>query len=463
MNIMTIKLYNTQTRAKQILKPIDRQNIRMYVCGPTVYNFAHVGNARPVVVFDTLFRLLRHAYGETHVTYARNITDIDDKIIEASLQGGEDIGAITTKYARIYQDDMTALNALPPTLQPRATEHIGPMISMVERLVESGHAYAADGHVLFNVPSMPDYGALSGRNRDEMIAGARIEVASYKKDPADFVLWKPSSPDQPGWDSPWGRGRPGWHLECSAMIEKNLGETIDIHGGGLDLIFPHHENEIAQSACAHHGAPLANLWMHNGYLTVDGEKMSKSSGNFYTVHEILDEFGVRGGEAMRLVLLSAHYRAPLDFSKTAIREKIEELTGWYRLAEQVEGISAKMPGAVLDALCDDMNTPLALSALNDLRRDANNLPKGDETFEEAVREFKAAAKLLGFLEVPADIWFGRGSESDAEGARIARLIADRKEARAAKNFKESDRIRDSLAAEGIILKDGEGGTTWERK
>ena len=471
---MKIKLYNTRSRKKEVLVPIDPGNLRMYVCGPTVYNFAHIGNARPVVVFDVLFRLLRHCYGPGSVTYARNITDIDDKIIDESQASGVPIGDITAKYASIYQQDMAALNALPPSLQPHATAHIPAMIDMIARLITTGHAYAADGHVLFNVPSMPDYGKLSGRNRDEMIAGARVEVASYKQDPADFVLWKPSSPEQPGWGSPWGRGRPGWHLECSAMIEKNLGRTIDIHGGGLDLIFPHHENEIAQSSCVHDGAPLANIWVHNGYLTVDGEKMSKSLGNFHTVHDLLDEFPGRG-EAIRLALLSAHYRAPLDFSKEAIRQASRQLDRWYRLIDGVDGTSDQMPAAVLDALSDDLNTPLAIAELNRLASDATKLDSEEGLW--AKRQFKVAANLMGFLEQDPEVWFGRTInvsiheslslgfkvEATVHNTEIDNQIAARTAARKAKDFKEADRIRDELLAQGIILMDGPEGTTWERK
>ncbi len=443
---MTLKLYNTLSRDKQDFRPIDPDNIRMYVCGPTVYNYAHVGNARPVVVFDVLFRLLRHIYGDSKVTYARNITDIDDKIIDESLRSGVPIGDITQKYADIYQRDMGALNALAPTLQPHATDHIEPMIDMVSRLIEAGHAYAADGHVLFNVPSMENYGGLSRRNRDEMVAGARVEVASYKKDPADFVLWKPSSDDQPGWDSPWGRGRPGWHLECSCMIEKNLGETIDIHGGGLDLIFPHHENEIAQSSCAHRGAPLANVWMHNGYLTVDGEKMSKSLGNFYTVHDLLDEFPGKG-EAIRLALLSAHYRQPLDFSKDAIRQAAKQLNRWYEMLEGVE--AGDVPQAFLDALSDDLNTPKAIAELNRLASE-RDLPG-----------LRAACDLIGFVQTDREEWTGRTGDADEAG--IQRMIEQRQAAKKVKDFAAADRIRDELLAQGIILKDGPDGTTWERK
>ncbi|MGE3932743.1 MAG: cysteine--tRNA ligase, partial [Rhodospirillaceae bacterium] len=310
---MTLHIHNTLTRTKERFEPIDPDHVRMYVCGPTVYSYAHIGNARPVVVFDVLYRLLKRTY--PRVTYVRNITDVDDKIIAASKNTGDAIAAITERYTQAFHADMAALGALPPDVEPRATGHIAPMIALIEKLVAGGHAYPADGHVLFNVPSMADYGRLSGRNRDEMIAGARVEVAPYKKDPADFVLWKPSSPDQPGWDSPWGRGRPGWHLECSAMSEAHLGVPFDIHGGGLDLIFPHHENEIAQSRCAHAGGAFVRYWMHNGFLSVSGEKMSKSLGNIITVRELFEQ-GWKG-ETIRLALLSAHYRQPLDFSDAA--------------------------------------------------------------------------------------------------------------------------------------------------
>ena len=442
----TIQIYNTLTKKKEAFVPIDPAHVKMYVCGPTVYNYAHVGNARPVVVFDLLARLLRHDY--PRLTYARNITDIDDKIIAAAQETGEDISAITEKYTRIYEEDMGALNAELPDERPKATQYIPQMIHMVETLIEKGHAYEADGHVLFNVPSMENYGELSNRTLDELIAGARVEVASYKKDPTDFVLWKPSTPDQPGWDSPWGRGRPGWHLECSCMIEDVLGETIDIHGGGLDLIFPHHENEIAQSRCAHDGAPLANYWMHNGYLTVEGEKMSKSLGNFITVHELLEE-GVKG-EAIRMALLSAHYRQPLDFSRSGIEQAKKQLDRWYRLTEGVEASDADIPEEFLEALRDDLNTPKAIAVLNALAK------------EEKASALKAAANLFGLLLDPD--WFkvevAEGAISDED---IQKLIEERAEAKKNKDFGRADGIRDELAAEGVILKDGPDGTTWERQ
>ncbi|MDG1708843.1 MAG: cysteine--tRNA ligase, partial [Emcibacteraceae bacterium] len=376
-----LKIYNTLTNQKEEFKPIDPNHITMYVCGPTVYNYAHVGNARPVVVFDTLARLLRHDYPK--LTYARNITDIDDKIIEASLETGDDISVITEKYACIYEEDMSALNAELPDLRPKATEYVSEMITLIADLVEKGHAYEADGHVLFQVSTMNDYGELSGRTVDDLLAGARVDVADYKREAPDFVLWKPSSDAQPGWDSPWGRGRPGWHTECSAMIKKELGETIDIHGGGQDLIFPHHENEIAQSKCSHGGANLANHWMHNGYLTVDGEKMSKSLDNFVTVHELLEEFP-KQGEAIRLALLSSHYRQPADFSRKGIKQAKIQLKKWYQLTEGV--VAGKPSKLIIDALRDDLNTPKAIMELNQLAKD-----------DSKNSELKASAQLLGLL------------------------------------------------------------------
>ncbi|MCJ9430386.1 cysteine--tRNA ligase [Kordiimonas sp. A6E486] len=441
-----IQLYNTLARAKQAFEPIDPANVRMYVCGPTVYNYAHIGNARPVVVFDMLFRLLRHVYGAEHVTYARNITDIDDKIMKAAADEGVSIKAISARYAKAYQDDMAALGALDPTIQPKATEHLSEMIKMMQSLIQKGHAYVAEGHVMFNVPSMETYGRLSGHSRDELIAGARVDVAPYKKDPADFVLWKPSTEDQPGWMSPWGRGRPGWHLECSCMIEKHLGETIDIHGGGQDLIFPHHENEIAQSECSH-GAQFVRYWMHNGYLTVDGEKMSKSLGNFHTVHDLIKD---HPGEALRMSLLTAHYRQPVDFSLDGVAEQKRRLDRWYRLTDGVEA-TAEVPQTVIEALADDLNTPRAISALDALAT------------KETAAELKAGAQFMGFLNQDANAWFQGGATDELEAAEIEAMITARKNARANKDFAESDRIRDALLAKGIVLEDGPNGTTWRRK
>ncbi len=434
---MTLKIYNTLTRRKEIFTPINPDHVTLYVCGPTVYNYAHVGNARPVVVFDLLVRLLRHDFAK--VTYARNITDIDDKIIEAAQQSGIAIAEITEKYASIYAADMAALNARPPDITPKATDYIARMITMISTLIDRGHAYEQDGHVMFSVPSMANYGELSGRKLEEMIAGARVDVASYKKDAADFILWKPSTDDQPGWDSPWGRGRPGWHLECSCMIEDCFGKTIDIHGGGLDLIFPHHENEIAQSRCAHDGAPLANLWMHNGYLTVDGEKMSKSLGNFVTVHNLLEEFPGKG-EAIRLCLLTAHYRQPVDFSREGIRQAQKQLDRWYRQTEDVVATDSDISGAFLDALRDDLNSPKAIAVLNGL----------------SGKELKASASLFGLLE--QNDWFQAGSDDVIE-----QQIQERAEAKKNKDFARADEIRSELAEQGISLLDGPDGTTWEKR
>ncbi|MCP5366414.1 MAG: cysteine--tRNA ligase [Hyphomicrobiales bacterium] len=456
---MTLTLYNTLHRAKEAFAPIDPGHVRMYVCGPTVYDYAHIGNARPVVVFDVLARVLRTLYPK--VTYVRNITDVDDKINAAAAASGEPIRAITERTAAAFHADMAALGDLGPDVEPRATEHIPQMIALVQALIDAGHAYAADGHVLFDVPSMPDYGRLSGRNRDEQIAGARVEVAPYKRDPADFVLWKPSTGDQPGWDSPWGHGRPGWHLECSAMSGQYLGETFDIHGGGQDLIFPHHENEIAQSQCAHHGREFVKYWVHNGYVMVEGEKMSKSLGNFYTVHDLLADFP---GEAIRLVLLQTHYRQPLDFTKAGIAEARKVLDRFYGA---LRGIDAAPAGAasedVMAALADDLNTPLALSLLHEA---LGRLNKAEDPAEKAqlAGQLRAAAAPLGLLGQDPEAWFRwqpEGSDSLDDGA-IQALIDDRLAARKAKDFATADRIRDDLKDRGIVLEDGPGGTTWRR-
>jgi len=453
-------LYNTLTRKKEPFTPLDPANVRMYVCGPTVYDLAHIGNARPVVAFDVLFRLLRRLYGEAHVTYVRNITDVDDKIINAAAENDEPIAALTARTEKAFHEDMAALGALPPTKEPRATQHIPAMIAMIERLIESGHAYAAENHVLFAVGTKADYGKLSRRDRDEMIAGARVEVAPYKKDPADFVLWKPSAAGQPGWDSPWGRGRPGWHLECSVMSEAFLGETFDIHGGGLDLVFPHHENEIAQSECAHGGKQFVRFWLHNGYVTVEGEKMSKSLGNFFTVRQLLEE-GHRG-EAIRLALLSAHYRQPLDFSREALKASKHALDRFYTALREVRDIETDetaAPEEIAAALEDDLNTPLALGALHEL---ATALNKASEESEKARLKgaLLAAGAVLGLLQGDPEQWF----KGEARGDRaIENLIAARNAARKARNFAEADRIRDELAARGIVLEDKPGGKTeWRR-
>jgi len=457
-----LHIHNTLSRRKEKFEPLAPHHIRMYVCGPTVYDFAHLGNARPVVVFDTLYRLLKRHYPK--VTYVRNITDVDDKIMARAQENGEPIDSITKRTTQAYHDDMAALNALPPDIEPRATQHIPQMIAMTQQLIDNGHAYAADGHVLFNVPSMKDYGQLSRRSRDELIAGARVDVAPYKKDPADFVLWKPSAPDQPGWDSPWGRGRPGWHIECSAMAKEHLGTTFDIHGGGLDLIFPHHENEIAQSRCAHDGAPLANYWMHNGFLEINKDKMSKSLGNFFTVRELLTKFP---GEAIRLALLSAHYRQPLDFSLEAVEKAKAKLDYWYgalRGLKRGESIVFDaLPGSE-NALLDDLNTPLAISLIDELVNALNRslLPEAQHLTKTHIL---SAGMALGLFQHDPDVWFkwqpaGQSGPSDTE---IDAQIVARLAARKVKNFAEADSIRDALAAQGVILEDGAGGTTWRRR
>jgi len=459
---MQIRLHNTLTRRQEEFRPIDPRNVRMYVCGPTVYERAHIGNARPVVVFDTLYRLLRHAYGASHVTYVRNITDVEDKIIAAAAENGETIATLTERTTAAYHADMATLNALAPDHEPRATAYVGEMVAMIAILVDRGHAYLAEGHVLFDVPSMPDYGQLSKRSLDDMIAGARVEVAPYKKSPADFVLWKPSNPEQPGWDSPWGRGRPGWHIECSAMAEAQFGVTFDIHGGGIDLIFPHHENEIAQSVSAHAGAPLARVWMHNGFVQVNGEKMSKSLGNFLTVRELLDE-GYKG-EAMRLALLAAHYTQPLDFTREGLREATSQLDRFYLALKRAgEGpIPTEVPpNDVLAALADDLNTSLALSHLHEAATRLNRATDPAE-MAKAKAELLAGGALLGLLQQRPVEWLQGESRTGLDAAAIEAQIEERLAARKAKDFAKADRIRDELAARGIVLEDGPKGTSWRR-
>jgi cysteinyl-tRNA synthetase len=422
----------------------------MYVCGPTVYDLAHLGNARPIVVYDVFARLLRLLY--SRVTYVRNITDVDDKINTRARESGEPIAAVTARTTADFHADMAALGALPPDEEPRATAHIAEMIMIIERLIASGHAYAAEGHVLFAVASDADYGKLSGRSQDELLAGARIDVAPYKRDPGDFVLWKPSGDDLPGWDSPWGRGRPGWHIECSAMSWKHLGETFDIHGGGSDLIFPHHENEMAQSLCAFPGSRFARYWMHNGMLQVNGEKMSKSLGNFFTLREILAK---APAEAIRLLLLRTHYRAELDFSDHGLSEAKRELDRFYRALEQVpsDAASVDVPAPVLEALCDDLNTPLAISTMHGL---ADAAMGGDS---RAAAELRAAGAVLGLLQQDPDAWFRGGSDDAAD---IDAAITERLAARKSRDFARADAIRADLAAKGIVLEDGPKGTTWRR-
>ncbi|WP_137045204.1 cysteine--tRNA ligase [Pseudolabrys sp. FHR47] len=510
---MELRLYDTLTREKRPFTPIDPANVRMYVCGPTVYDYAHIGNARPVIVFDVLFRLLRHIYGESHVKYVRNITDVDDKINARAAERGIDIRELTEETYQNFKADVAALGCLPPTVEPRATEHIEEMKTIIERLIKSGHAYVAEDNVLFNVPSMTDYGQLSKRPMDEMIAGARVEVAPYKKDAQDFVLWKPSKPGEPGWPSPGGikePGRPGWHIECSAMSWKHLGETFDIHGGGIDLVFPHHENEIAQSRCAFHQNVMANYWMHNGFLQVEGEKMSKSLGNFLTIRGLLDKWP---GDVLRLQMLMTHYRQPIDWTENNTRAACNELEDWAHLLQSRYTFNNnEEPTEVLNALSDDLNTSNAISALRELFAKAKVGGFKDEM------KFAANCHLLGFRHLDKPGYFQSGVqalnvdqsilglgatvqllraatannapqigqiistiesrglkvESSKNGTltivsgdrqllneKIERLVADRTAARAAKNFAESDRIRDELAAMGVVLKDSKDGTTWE--
>jgi cysteinyl-tRNA synthetase len=456
---MELKLYDTLAREKRPFRPIDPARVRIYVCGPTVYDFAHIGNARPAIVFDVLFRLLRHLYGADHVTYVRNITDVDDKINARAAEEypdlplNEAIRVVTQKTERQYHADVDALGCLRPTIEPRATEHIAEMRALIARLVAAGNAYVAQDHVLFSVPSMPDYGKLARRSLDEMIAGARIEVAPYKRDPMDFVLWKPSKPGEPAWPSPAGiaaPGRPGWHLECSAMSWKHLGETFDIHGGGIDLVFPHHENEIAQSRCAFHTPVMANYWMHNGFLQVEGEKMSKSLGNFVTIRELLT--GWKGwkwpGAVLRFAMMGTHYRQPIDWTLKRLEESAERLS-LFR-AHSFDDPQAPPSAAIFDALCDDLNTPQVIAELNNLyeRREAAALG--------------ASCRFLGLDVASVNLnTMLREKRSDLDERVVNALIAARNSARKEKNFKESDRIRDELAAMGVVLKDSKDGTTWE--
>lgn len=459
-----IRLHDTMSREKRVFEPADPKRITMYVCGPTVYGRAHIGNARPAVVFDTLARLIRHEFGADSLVYARNVTDVDDKIIASAEKEGVDPSVITKRYEDFYLADMGALGVNPPDIAPHATQEIPAMVAMISALIETGNAYEAEGHVLFSVPSDPDYGALSKRDRDAMIAGARVEVAPYKRDPADFVMWKPSDEGVIGWDSPWGRGRPGWHVECSAMIERHLGETIDIHGGGLDLIFPHHENEITQSRCAHGGQPLARFWVHNGFVDMGSEKMSKSLGNIITPAELLEQ-GHRG-ETLRLALLSAHYRQPLAWTDELIAQAKATLDRLYRSVGDAE--AGEVDAGVVDALSDDLNTPLALSRLS--------------AIEDPV-VLKASAALLGLLSLKGEDWakgrlpqtirvavleneqtfFPPSVSSGLSEDHIEARIAERTEAKKNRDFATADRIRDELKAEGILLEDGASGTTWRRE
>ena len=457
---MDIRLYNTLTREKQVFSPQNPQRVTMYVCGPTVYSYAHIGNARPPVAFDVLFRLLRARYGAKHVVYAANITDVDDKIIAAAAESRRPITEITDLYERIYREDMAALGVMEPTYRPHATEHISEMIALIEDLVAKGHAYQGKAGVLFHVPSMPDYGKLSRQPRDEIVAGARVEVDAGKRDPADFALWKAAKPGEPKearWDSPFGEGRPGWHIECSAMAKAVLGETIDIHAGGLDLIFPHHENEIAQSECAH-GKPMARYWLHNGFLSIDSEKMAKSIGNVKLVHDLLKHYD---GETMRFALLSAHYRQPLDWTESLLAQSKATLDRLYNALRRMKDVEAYedagVPLRLLSALCDDLNTPQALAELSALATEANKSEPHE--WPRLKGQVLASGALLGLLQQDPDDW-ARGDATDAQ--RIDGLIAERIAARKAKNFAEADRIRKELASEGIEIMDGPEGSTWRR-
>ena len=441
-------LHNSATRRRELFRPLDPSHVRLYLCGPTVYDLAHLGNARTFLVFDVLARLLRHLYPQ--VTFVRNITDVDDKINARSQESGEPIGSITARTTADFHADLKALGNLPPDEEPRATANIGQMIAIIERLIASGHAYAAEGHVLFAVDSFADYGALSGRSSDELLAGARVEVAPYKRHPGDFVLWKPSEKDLPGWDSPWGRGRPGWHIECSAMSWRYLGETFDIHGGGQDLLFPHHENERAQSLCAFPGSGFARYWLHAGMLTVDGEKMSKSLGNFTTLRQVLER---QPAEVIRHLLLRSHYRGSVDYTEANLREARTELDRFYRALSVHPKAAGEVPEAVLLALCDDMNTPLALTAMHRL---ADAALAGDAG---AAGGLRAAGKLLGLLGADPTSWF----QGDEDKSAIQTLIDARIAARKARNWAEADRIRDELVAQGIILEDGPTGTIWRKR
>ena len=457
---MTIKLHDTRRGRKVTFEPLQEGKVTMYLCGPTVYNYAHIGNARPAVVFDLLARVLRRRYT---LKFARNFTDVDDKINAASIETGKPIDEITETFKRVYNEDMAALGVLAPDVEPSATEHIDEMIAMIETLIDKGHAYEADGHVLFSVETDPDYGSLSKRDLREMIAGARVEVAPYKKAPQDFVLWKPSTPELPGWDSPWGRGRPGWHIECSAMAERHLGTTIDIHAGGTDLIFPHHENEMAQSRCAHDGKEFARYWLHNGFLSIDHEKMSKSLGNVLLVHDLVKTIP---GEVMRLALLSAHYRQPLDWSEETIEhaeKMLDRLYGAIRgiAISEAQRQAAEPPAELIAALEDDLNTPKAMAEFFGLAR-ALNRASDPADRERLAAAMLASGDLMGLLQTDPEEWFAGHVDGELTAHDVEAILEKRRVAKLDKDYAAADAYRDQLAQAGIRIEDGPDGTTWRR-
>ena len=462
-----LRIYNTLTNSKDEFVPVDKNHVRMYTCGPTVYNYAHIGNARPAVVSDLLIRLLRHLYPK--VTFVSNITDIDDKIIKAAKEVGKPINELTVKFEKIYNEDMRSLNVQKPDMQPRATEYIDNMIDLIKKMIDNGFAYESESHVLFDVTSYDSYGKLSGRDREDQIAGSRVEVASYKKDPGDFVLWKPSLGDDPGWDSPWGYGRPGWHLECSAMSEASLGLPFDIHGGGMDLIFPHHENEIAQSCGAHNEqnnpAIFAKYWIHNAMLNIDGKKMSKSLGNIFYIRDYLEEFN---GEVLRLALLSGHYRQPLNWTKDSINQSKNLLDKIYRLLKKVENVNVEevskehIPQELIDALCDDLNTSKGLAVINSI---VNKLSKADN--DDDLKKYKlqllASGNMYGILNENPDSWLGVNVDTNSiDVSKIEALLSERELARKNRDFQRADEIRDELEKLGISIEDSPSGTTWRK-
>ena len=454
---MSLNLYDTFSNSKKKFEPIDPKNIRMYVCGPTVYDYPHVGNARPVIVFDILFRILQNIYGTEHVTYVRNITDVDDKIINASQENNEDINELTSRTINYFHTDAKYIGAMEPSFEPRATDHIDEMINIIETLIEKNYAYVAENNVLFSSTKFSKYGSLSGKNLEEMIAGSRVDVESYKQEASDFILWKPSKDNEPGWDSPWGKGRPGWHIECSAMSEKLLGKTFDIHGGGQDLIFPHHENEIAQSECAN-GEKFANYWVHNGFVTVEGSKMAKSDGNFVTVNELKEKYQ---GEVIRLTMILTHYRQPLNWTNDNLQESKKTLDKWYQYFSEFDfkpDLSVKIDENVMNALNDDMNTPQAIAELHKLFK---NCKSNDR---DSLNQFLISAQFLGLMNDEPSQWLSWGKENIiVDQNKIESLITQRNTARANKDFAEADRIRDELENLGIVLEDKGAETTWKTK